>query len=247
MTEVPSDATCPNCGAPRLDRFCQVCGQDNVYARLRARQIVGDLLGGMFGWESRVALTVRGLLRDPGGLVLDFLRGRRVRYVRPARFALMCLALWLVLGRLLDFDPMESSGITIGATNEVAVELRAFLTRHLDLFLYLSLPLRALILKQMFRRQGLDLAEELVLVLYLEGLKFLIAVATFPLVLMGVEGMLPLQRLVALVWFIWAVRRVHAVGWWTAIWRGTLVAFLHAVGTFVLMTAVALPWVLFTR
>lgn len=238
---------CPNCGAPAPGRYCPACGQDNAHDRLRARVLVAEQLANVLGVESRLARTLRGLLSDPGGLVLDYVGGRRARYVSPARFALLSLVLWIVASRAAGVDALAASGVRIDQGGALQSAVRGLLDRHLDMFLYLSLPARALALKLLFRRHRLYLAEELVLVLYLVGTGYVFALAALPLQAAGLAGAFQARQLAGLFWFVWAVRRVHGTGWWTAAWRGTAATVLHAIAIFLLMAAVAVPWVLARR
>jgi Protein of unknown function (DUF3667) len=80
---------CANCGTPRADRFCAVCGQNSrVYLR-ETREIIGELAGETLQWDSRLLVTLRALLLRPGLLTREFSRGRRASYVSPVRLYLV--------------------------------------------------------------------------------------------------------------------------------------------------------------
>jgi hypothetical protein len=252
---VPSPP-CPNCTSS-AGRYCPACGQDNAHPRLETRAVLADSLANLVNWDSKVWRTVRGLVTAPSVVVADYVAGRRQTYVQPARFCLIALALWLLATRWLGLDAMAMAGIHINATGDlataeapraelVALAVRGFLARHLDILLYLSLPIRAALVRFAFRTSGRNFAEDTVLVLYLAGFGYLVALATTPLVALGWSGAAALHPLLGLVWFVRAVRGFFEIGWWTAIWKALLVVFGHVAGTALLFGAIAVPWVLLT-
>ncbi|MEM7311268.1 MAG: DUF3667 domain-containing protein [Planctomycetota bacterium] len=243
---------CPNCGAAPAGRYCHDCGQDNRLLRLDGRLIAKETLQNALGWDSALANTVRGLLRGPGRLVEEYAGGRRRRFVHPARFCLLSLTLWFVVTRVLFLDPMESSGIQISTTGaegdaaDFAAGVRAFLTRHLDLMLFLALPLRAVLLRAFFRSSGRNVAEAMVLVLYVSGLGFLLGAVLAPVQALGWEAAGSLRPLLTVVWTYWAALQFFGHGRLATLWRTVCVVVLHAAVTVLLFLAVAVPWVLVT-
>ncbi len=242
---------CPNCGATAKGRYCATCGQDNQLERLDARAVLLDAVQNFVNWDSALMRTLRGLAVAPGSVALDYVRGKRKSYVAPARLCLITLALWLLATRWLGIDPLATSGLelkTVGdapdESTRVAAELREFLTRHLDLLLYLSLPLRALVLKQLFRRKPFNVAECFVLVLYIASFGFLVAIALSPLMALEPRLWMALRQALAFAWSVWAARTFFEVGWGSALWRMAVATLLHMIGTGLIMLAVALPFVL---
>lgn len=241
-------AICPNCGTGTAGRFCPDCGQDNRRGRLDTRSVLADALHNLVGWDTALARTLRGLARAPGATAAEFVEGRRRRYVNPARFALISLALWFVVTKLFGLDVMDVSGIRItnssGNVQGVVDEIRAFLGRNLEILLYLALPLRALILRFMFKGSGRNLAECLVLVLFVAGFTYLLRALTTPLFLFGWDEVARLNMLIALVWSIFGAHGFFGRTWFQTIWRIVCVSFLHTIGTIIFFACVAIPWVL---
>jgi hypothetical protein len=97
--------TCANCGAPLRGQYCSMCGQ-----RARVRMITlwellqdaGDLLASL---DSRLWRTLGLLFFRPGRLTLDYLQGRRARYVAPFRlFIAASLIFFFLAGIEARFD-----------------------------------------------------------------------------------------------------------------------------------------------
>jgi hypothetical protein len=242
--------SCPNCGSAS-GRFCPACGQDNGRARLEAREVLVDAVRNLVGWESALWRTLRGLVVDPGRLAADYVAGRRRRFVAPARACLLALASWFLLARWLGFDPMELSGFRFGPgaeTGEAAQRIervRELLTGNFDVLLYLSLPLRALVLRALFPRSGRNLAECLVLVLYVAAFGYLAGVAVAPLLAWSDAVSGAARQLVVLAWSVRATRTFFAAGWWASTWRVLAAALVHVLGTAALCAAIVLAYLRF--
>jgi hypothetical protein len=100
---------CPNCGAPRVDRFCSACGQ-NSRSYLRAtREIVGEVLSEVFDLDSRMGRTLRFLITRPGYLSREFASERRASYVSPVRlYIVVSLVFFGVLSLMTRFESSEA-------------------------------------------------------------------------------------------------------------------------------------------
>lgn len=83
-----SEDCCPNCGAPAPGKFCPECGQ----ATARQLRTVPDYLREFIrNYASRHGLlwrTLAKLLFVPGALTLEYIAGRRTRYLRPLQLYL---------------------------------------------------------------------------------------------------------------------------------------------------------------
>ena len=75
---------CLNCGADLHGAFCADCGQRAVPANPTIAELAGDAWQELSGYDGRIAATFKGLLR-PGLLTVDYLQGRRARYLSPIR------------------------------------------------------------------------------------------------------------------------------------------------------------------
>jgi uncharacterized protein DUF3667 len=78
-------SACLNCGLPLMDRFCSHCGQRAGDARVSVHEMLREIASEHFGLDTKVARTLAALFRHPGRLTVEFLAGRRVRYLPPLR------------------------------------------------------------------------------------------------------------------------------------------------------------------
>ena len=117
MTTTPT--TCANCGAALQGRFCATCGQKaTTFARLSVHDFAHDAWEELAHVDSKIFQTLRLLLFKPGALTLEFLRGRRARYVSPLRLYLTCSVLFFAL---VAFQPRAlQSVVSITRTQTAA-------------------------------------------------------------------------------------------------------------------------------
>jgi hypothetical protein len=80
---------CENCGATMVGPFCAKCGQHAVDYRRSFGRVFLDVLDSFLNWDSKFFSTIGLLLIRPWRLTVDFLAGKRVRYVHPLRLYLL--------------------------------------------------------------------------------------------------------------------------------------------------------------
>jgi hypothetical protein len=93
-----SPSPCHNCGADAPGAYCSACGQETRLALPTVRELMRDATGRLVAVDGRLWRTLFVLLFRPGMLTQEYLRGRRKRYVRPARlFFFMSLLLFAAI------------------------------------------------------------------------------------------------------------------------------------------------------
>ena len=80
---------CRNCGAPAPGRYCPECGQETAPDPPDLRAFVRSRLSRYAGLDGQFWQTLWLLLFKPGALTLEYIRGRRARYLRPAQLYLL--------------------------------------------------------------------------------------------------------------------------------------------------------------
>ncbi|HST08378.1 MAG TPA: DUF3667 domain-containing protein [Gemmatimonadaceae bacterium] len=117
----PARAACLNCGEPLAGAFCSSCGQRDIPPYPSTRELAIDAISEFSGWDGRLAATFRALVRRPGLLTLEFLEGRRVRYISPLRLYLTTSVVYFLVAasaptvRLGDGTTLPS-GLRVGTT-----------------------------------------------------------------------------------------------------------------------------------
>ena len=89
---------CRNCGAIAAGNFCPNCGQETTLALPSAARFLREAAGRYIAFDGRFWRTMHRLVFRPGVLTVDYLAGRRRRYVRPGRlFVGLSIVMFAVL------------------------------------------------------------------------------------------------------------------------------------------------------
>jgi hypothetical protein len=100
---------CPNCHAETAGNFCHQCSQETTLHPPSAREFLHEFIGHYVALEGKLWQSLWLLLLKPGTLTLEYIRGRRVRYVQPLRMYLTF--------SLIFFAAIKLSGIQIVNTD----------------------------------------------------------------------------------------------------------------------------------
>ncbi len=104
---------CANCATERVPsaRFCHVCGQSAQERTPTVAQMVRDYGHQYVGLEGALWHTLKLLVLRPGRLTLEYLRGRRRRYVHPIRLyltvSILCFLALQLMSLRVDFGEIE--------------------------------------------------------------------------------------------------------------------------------------------
>ena len=100
MTQPAS--SCLNCGAALTGEFCSTCGQKVPRTDLTLRDFLHDTTEQLANWDGKIPQTLKTLLLKPGALTIDFLEGRRARWLLPLRVYLICSVAYFVGKQLVE-------------------------------------------------------------------------------------------------------------------------------------------------
>lgn len=101
---------CPNCGVykPEDQAFCGNCGQRHTRLNEGLGTFIGDFLTSFLSVDGRAFRTLTTLLFKPGKCAVDFLNGRRNRYLSTAQTYLVSgFVFFLVFGNWIDIIQIE--------------------------------------------------------------------------------------------------------------------------------------------
>lgn len=186
---------CVTCGAIRTGPWCSLCGQELTSGRHTLRRLVLGGLSRVVGVDSGFMHTAAGLTVAPHRVVTDYLAGRTVRYTHPFAYLVIAFATFALIGEVLTVNVTGG-----GASNRAMTAL--------------VVPFVALTSRIVFLRARFNLAEHLILVVYLFAqLALLLAFLQVLVPLMNVTAMrvLLLAALVAgASYFVWTYSRIFA-------------------------------------
>ena len=114
-------ATCLNCEktiSPN-NHFCPNCGQVNNTSRISLKYYFSEYLSGFFSIDNRFFKTIIPLIFKPGKVTLEFIEGKRKKYVNPFQLYLnITIIFFLLIGLLNTIDSFkEARELSISSKN----------------------------------------------------------------------------------------------------------------------------------
>ena len=88
------------------DNYCPNCGQVNSHKQIHIKQILKELLGDVFTFDSKFFKSIVPLLGKPGHLTNEYISGKRVKYILPLRlYVFTTFLFFFVLSLSGTFSP----------------------------------------------------------------------------------------------------------------------------------------------
>jgi hypothetical protein len=96
-------SNCLNCGVAISGKFCHECGQEATLHVASAREFMHEFVGHYVALEGKLWKSLGLLVFRPGRLTLEYIQGRRARYVQPLRlyltFSIIFFAVFKISGK----------------------------------------------------------------------------------------------------------------------------------------------------
>jgi len=232
---------CPNCDAELHGVFCNSCGQKNESSRLSTGEIAGGILEHVAELDLPIVRTVWGLTVNPGRVCLEYVAGHRKRFTNPMKYCFLAAAILLAVRAWMGSGGVNINLSTIGNpdtamsefASEIAQQTTSLFSQYLNWFNLLAVPIVALMLWGVIRRNRKTYAEHLSFALYVYGHIFLLKAILIVLdrpVPIRLTVFIPYLTLVYLSWAAWGMYR-------RSIWWSMLYAVLMFI-TFILMIVI---------
>ena len=110
---IRKDMTCLNCGHVVEKRFCPNCGQENIETKQSFYYLFFHTIEDIVHYDSAFWKTIRYLLLHPAKLTLEYLSGKRKRYVAPVKlYIFISFLTFFLLSVLTSLDPNKTKPIT---------------------------------------------------------------------------------------------------------------------------------------
>jgi Protein of unknown function (DUF3667) len=91
------EKNCLNCGADLIGRYCHVCGQENLEPKETVWHLVSHFFNDITHFDGKFFSTVKYLLRKPGFLSTEYIKGRRMSYLNPIRMYVFTSAFFFIV------------------------------------------------------------------------------------------------------------------------------------------------------
>ena len=173
--------TCKNCRHKFQGSFCNHCGQTADTHKLSLHYIWHDLQHGLFHFDNGIFYTIKQLLKRPGFTIREFIEGKRVHHSKPFSFVVILATLYGLLyhyfiNNLFDVEPIRTRENIVSAYEKVI----QWNLDHLAYTVLLLIMTTTIASYQVFKKQGYNIAEHLVLNTYYRSLELIISLLLFP-------------------------------------------------------------------
>ena len=99
---------CPNCGTKVSRHYCHECGQETVLHPPSTREFLHEFIGHYVALEGKLWKSLLLLLFRPGQLTLEYINGRRVRYIQPLRLYLTFSLIFFAVAKYGGHDAVPA-------------------------------------------------------------------------------------------------------------------------------------------
>ena len=164
--------SCLNCNTRLHGKFCHACGQKATPAHVKLHDFVHDATHEFLHLDGKILNTLKLLVAKPGQLTVEFLGGRRARYISPLRVYLTVSLIFFTLAALLPRGlegAVKVKGGGTGLQGDTELERRletgarkaekdadligTAVMKHLPKVMFVLMPVYALIVWLFYRRQ----------------------------------------------------------------------------------------------
>lgn len=85
---------CLNCGEEVNGKYCSACGQLNRVPQMKIKDLFHDTLHAVLHFDGKFFSTIKLLIRFPGKLTLEYLDGKRSKFLPPIQLYLFTSAIF---------------------------------------------------------------------------------------------------------------------------------------------------------
>jgi hypothetical protein len=121
---------CLNCGIMVKGRYCQRCGQENIVTKQTFWSYLTHFVFDIFHFDGKFFDTLKTLFSKPGLVPVEYVGGKRTKYLDPVRMYLFTSAVFfLIFFAIRDMEIVQTSGLegilSKGRRMDAAMELHA--------------------------------------------------------------------------------------------------------------------------
>lgn len=112
---------CKNCHTLYIGNYCPHCGQSKKDYDQPFRFIMADFAGNIFAFDTRVWKSLVAVMTRPGKYALDYMHGRRARYMPPFRLYLFFSFIFIMVVGSIDIDADSKNFLILDENNNLTI------------------------------------------------------------------------------------------------------------------------------
>jgi len=145
---------CYNCDTPLLaqENYCPNCGQENNSKQASIAQLSNDFLSDYLAFDSRLFRSIVPLITEPGRVTIDYLDGKRQRFIPPIRVFLFLSFLFFGLSYLTG-DNATVLELSSDESDKAAEATSQAFANNFNILLFLYTPLFSVLIRLFFKSE----------------------------------------------------------------------------------------------
>ena len=170
---------CKNCGNKFEGKYCSNCGQDAHTHFINGHYIWHDIQHGLLHIHKGFFYTAAQLFIRPGECIRGFIKGKRIQHFGPISMLILVGTLYGFLYHTLHVNVMKFAPHEIMDFDK----LNEWVATHYAFITLFTIPFYALFSNLIFRKQGYNFYEHIVLNCYLAAQRLSFHILALPLFL----------------------------------------------------------------
>jgi hypothetical protein len=180
--------TCNNCGHRFKGKFCNKCGQSADIQRINFSTIWLDIRHIIFRFDEKIVFTIKQLCYRPGYAIDEYLKGKRLNYFQPISFVVLVASAYALLIHLFHLHIITDHGDSNSIFARLGVdESNDWMVNHYSWIALLTVPFFTISTFLVFRKQGYNLAEHLIINSFLSAQRVLFLILSIPLLYLLID------------------------------------------------------------
>jgi hypothetical protein len=200
--------TCKNCNNTFEGFYCNHCGQPADTHKMNWHFLLHDIQHGLLHFDKGLLFTIGQLFTRPGHAIREFIEGKRVRHFKPLSLVIVLATVYALLYHYFGIGSLPDVTVKGNFGNGFSPEkINEWIANHFAWTTLLSIPFFSLPTYIVFRKQGYNFIEHLVLNAFLAAQRLCVHIATFPFLYLisGPPQMQVMPKLTILIDFILTV------------------------------------------
>lgn len=169
--------TCKNCGNIFEGNYCNNCGQPAETHKIDTKFLAHDLQHGLFHLDGGIFYSAREMFRRPGHAAREYIEGKRVMHYKPLSMTLVLAGIYVLIYHALGINVFSGNG-----NEDFDYEaIGEWIMHHYAILTLLLIPVYSLVSYIVFRRQGYNFSEHLILNSFYSTQKLWVSIIIIPL------------------------------------------------------------------
>lgn len=164
---------CKNCNYTYVGNYCSQCGQPTDTHEINFKFLWHDIQHGLFHFDKGMLYTIPQLYRNPGKTVQSYIKGKRVKHIKPFTMVFLLATIFILEKHLLNLH----IDIQLILNH---YDFAEWVFNHFSISAIAILPILSLWSYLLLGKQGKNYIEHLVLHTYLTSQSLVFYIVLMP-------------------------------------------------------------------